>query len=524
MMNGMEPRRRTSFRRNTLSAKAFGRSLKGRPAPVVATAALAQRRLEGLQALSGGARDQDPESLEALADASQSSASGVCSTHRLLLRATMGFTQAELALVDEIGYYRYLGFQLNHEAIDDSFLEDILGQVFPTINLEPVELFLNYQEDLQTPVLELILATVLRSLYSPKQLFERMVIFWTDHFNIDIFSDFGPYLKSTDDREVIRRHALGKFPDLLEASAKSAAMLTYLTNDSNNKDHPNENYARELMELHTLGADNGYTQEDVREVARCFTGWTMSVGDDGGIPGRFHFLPSLHDFGAKTVLGQHIPSGGGIEDGERVLEILAGHPNTARFVATKLIRYFLTYDPPNHWVNLVAQVYLDTGGDIKAMLREILKRRWIDRASPKLKRPYHLAISTARTISADIDNLLFFASGLFSMGHVPFTWSPPNGFPDSEGYWSGYLLPRWNFATTLLDIEEAGFSFQQPLLKPNLSPAQLMRRIDWLLFNKSLPANARRGIGRFLEEGPTNQIRIRQALGLAFSLPQFQEY
>lgn len=443
--------------------------------------------------------------------------------HRLLLRSTMGFNQAELEWVRSLGYYRYLDLQVEL-LLDDGPLEEVLAELLPTIHLEPAELLRSYRGDPQTPVIELLLATVLRSLYSPRQLYERMTVFWTDHFNIYLFDDNQYLFKGTDHREVVRRHAMGTFPELLSASAHSPAMLIYLTNDSNVAGHPNENYARELMELHTLGADNGYTQEDVKEVARCFTGWTVSRGQRGTVPGRFVFEPELHDTGEKTVLGHRIPAGGGIEDGERVLEILAGHPNTARFISTKLLRYFLTYDPPEPWIDLLTQTYLDTGGDIKRMLREVLKGRWIERADPKLKRPYHLAVSSLRGLGAEVGNPFFLISSLLAMGQLPYNWAPPNGYPDSDGYWSGYLLPRWTYGEQVMTARGGQLRLDVPLLQGELSPQQLIQRMDWLLFNQTLPLTARRTIIRHLEELPAGETRTRAGLALAFAAPQFQEY
>ncbi|HSF38772.1 MAG TPA: DUF1800 family protein, partial [Thermoanaerobaculia bacterium] len=193
---------------------------------------------------------------------------------RLVQRITLGATRAGVARAGALGYQGYLQEQLAPEALDDSLLEQEIARTLPSVAMSAVAIHAGYSDRFQVPIYELIIATLLRATLSPRQLFESLVAFWTDHFNIDVLGEYGWYLKPVDDREVIRRHAMGRFPDLLRASAKSPAMVFYLTNDTNHKDHPNENYARELMELHTLGADNGYTQEDVREVARCFTGWT----------------------------------------------------------------------------------------------------------------------------------------------------------------------------------------------------------------------------------------------------------
>jgi uncharacterized protein (DUF1800 family) len=196
-----------------------------------------------------------------------------------------------------------------------------------------------------------------------------MVGFWTDHLNINLEKGDCIYLKPSDDREVIRRHALGKFRDLIRASATSPAMLVYLDGKENQKarpdDIPNENYARELLELHTLGVHGGYTQNDVYEVARCLTGWRLRTK----VAARTVFFePGLHDDGSKNILGHSIPAGLGELDVERVVDILAAHPSTARFIATKLVRRFVADDPPPSLVERVAAVFTETDGDIKSLV------------------------------------------------------------------------------------------------------------------------------------------------------------
>ncbi len=374
------------------------------------------------------------------------------------------------------------------------------------------------------PIIELILAAIYRALYSPRQLFERMTIFWTDHFNIHIFSDLAFLLKPTDDREVVRAHAMGSFPELLSASAHSPAMLSYLTNDSNVKGAPNENYARELMELHTLGADNGYTENDVKEVARCFTGWAYQGLRAGSSVGRFSFNAGQHDNGEKRVLGRTIAAGGGVSDGERVLEILAGHPNTARFIAEKLLRYFWRYEPRPSAISKVANVYMSTGGDLRAMLRSVLHKSRVGSAKPKLKRPLHLMVSAMRALSAELENPRYLIEQLLITGHLPFDWPPPNGYPDSEGYWSGLVLPRWNFASTLPRRERSGIRTDISLLDPAHSVARLVDTMDAVLFNGTMSAETATELTRFLESGNVNKPRIRDAIGLAVGSPQFQQY
>ena len=211
-----------------------------------------------------------------------------------------------------------------------------------------------------------------RQMFSQRQLYEVMVEFWSDHFNIHLVNGLGPTLKPEDDRQVIRAHALGNFRDLLHASAKSPSMLFYLDNFFNLASAPNENYARELMELHTLGVDGGYTENDVKEVARCFTGWSIRFpGDTSGDYGTFVFLPAVHDNNAKVVLQNSITAGGGQSDGEQVLDILAAHPSTAQFIATKLCRRFISDTRTQPVIDAVAAAFTQSGGDIKTTLRAL---------------------------------------------------------------------------------------------------------------------------------------------------------
>src|SRR5262245_37744044 len=192
----------------------------------------------------------------------------------LVNRITQGFSQPLYDRVKTRGYHYFLEEQLNPDAIDDSALDAVLAQ-YPSLAMSYGDLYANYTSQGLDYVVyyELKFANLLRSIYSNRQLFERMVEFWTDHFNIDHNKDGEPTFKTVDDREVIRRHALGKFPDLLVASANSGAMMVYLDNFLNTKYGANENYAREIMELHSLGVNGGYTETDVKQLARCLTGW-----------------------------------------------------------------------------------------------------------------------------------------------------------------------------------------------------------------------------------------------------------
>lgn len=330
---------------------------------------------------------------------------------------------------------------------------------------------------------ELVNATVIRQVYSQRHLHEVMVNFWSDHFSIYHEKEGVRRLKTVDDREVIRPHALGTFRDLLTASAHSPAMLVYLDNVLNEKSHPNENYAREIMELHTLGVNGGYSEADVLEVARCFTGW--SVGDNGA----FEFKPDWHDDGAKTVLGQSIPAGGGKADGDRVLQILLDHPNTARYVSTKLVRRFVADDPPPQAVDACVTTWRETDGDIAAVLRTLLHHDAFWNAPPRLKRPLQYAVSTLRATNARVRGSAALLDWLERMGQRPFNWATPDGFPDVQSAWLGGLVQRWNFAIAAVNGDIEGVMIPLAALAAHDLPALLLNRPLSDAERAALPAN-----------------------------------
>ena len=391
----------------------------------------------------------------------------------------------------------------------------------------------NGLENPQRIVGELDSSRVLRAVYSERQLQEVMVNFWENHFNIYAQKGADRWFLTSYDRDVIRPNALGNFRDLLEATAKSPAMLFYLdnfqsmspnaqmnraqfrrqTNDAagagpmrpgglfggtrmrdgeararqqaamarqqqpgqaGQQPRPpqqrvkrgiNENYARELMELHTMGVDGGYTQRDVQEVARAFTGWTIYQPRGGGIygdaagqdsrAGTFFFAPRLHDDGEKTVLGQKIPSGGGVADGERVLDILVAQPSTAKFIATKLCRYFVTDNPGPALVQRVADAFHKSNGDIKTTLRAVFSSPEFNSPEArraKIKTPFELAASAIRTLGADTDARPALVQWIAKMGEPLYGYIAPTGYPDTADYWvnTGALLERLNFSLALV--------------------------------------------------------------------------
>jgi uncharacterized protein (DUF1800 family) len=324
-------------------------------------------------------------------------------------------------------------------------------------------------------VAELQQAKILRAAYSERQLEEVMTDFWFNHFNVFIYKDQDQYLVTTYERDAIRPYALGKFHDLLVATAKNPAMLFYLDNwlsigpnsqaagggksPSANKGL-NENYGRELMELHTLGVDGGYTQADVTEVARVFTGWTVQPMDQGW---GFFFDPKRHEPGAKTVLGQTIPEKG-VDEGLQVLDMLARSPATARFISTKLARRFVSDDPPPALVEAMAKTFLDKDGDIKEVLRTMVhsKEFWSpDIYRKKVKTPLEFIASAVRATGTQVQNPMPIVQALAKMGMPLYQMQPPTGYSTKAEAWmnSNALLERLNFSTSFTSGGLGGVNF-----------------------------------------------------------------
>ena len=400
-------------------------------------------------------------------------------TIHLLNRISFGPSPKEVQRVNRLGLRGYLNEQLAPETIPDSAVEDKVAYL-KTMRMNSRELFEIYPppkiakeagmamaNPMNAPrviILELQQARLLRAVDSERQLYELMVDFWSNHFNVFAAKGADRWLMTSYDRDTIRPHALGKFRDLLLATAQSAAMLFYLDNWlSVSPSAPitrvaanvrrrgiNENYAREVMELHTLGVDGGYSQEDVREVARCFTGWTLRRprGD-----AEFYFNSRLHDQGAKTVLGTRITAGG-MEDGIQVIDLLARHPATAKFIATKLVRRFVADNPPPALVDRAADAFRRSDGDIRVVLQAIVEApEFFSREvyQAKIKKPIEYVASALRLTEAEIKVTPQLLRYLARMGEPLFLSQPPTGYPDVGSSWisSDMLLTRMNFATDL---------------------------------------------------------------------------
>ena len=313
---------------------------------------------------------------------------------------------------------------------------------------------------------------VLRAIYSTRQLEEVLVDFWFNHFNVDEAKTHVRPLVVSFERDAIRPHVLGTFRDLLLATARHPAMLYYLDNfESAASDRLpgglpgvtvdrkakrarglNENYGRELMELHTLGVKGGYTQADVIAVARCFTGWTVQEPQTNP---AFLFAPFLHDMGEKVVLGHKIAAGGGEQDGLQVIEILARHPSTAKFISRKLAQRFVSDDPPGVLVDRMAQVFTRTQGDLRAVLGSLFHSPefFADGArGAKVKSPLEMVVSAVRAVDADVTDSYLLAQRIADLGESLYGKVEPSGYANTGEGWlsTANLLGRISFAAELM--------------------------------------------------------------------------
>ncbi|PIE80457.1 MAG: hypothetical protein CSA11_08255 [Chloroflexi bacterium] len=446
---------------------------------------------------------------------------------RILNRAGYGPRPGDVQQVRDMGLEAYLEEQLQPEKIDDNAADTILR----SLDFQQMDISQLLTQDGDDLILELVGSTLLKAVYSKRQLYEAMVEFWSDHFNIFLRkNEFMPALKTVDDKEVIRPHALGKFRDLLFATAFSPAMLVYLDNIRNTRDELNENYGRELLELHTLGVHAGYTQKDVQEAARAFTG--LTVRHRGPRQGHLFFDYDAHDQDEKVILGKRFPANQGQEDIHQLLEMLVTNRQTAVFIATKLVRRFVADEPPESLVQRVAQTYQDTDGDIKAMLRVIFLSDAFATAPPKLKRPFTYMVSVLRAVHTDfrLGRGREIGRWLRLLGQVPFHWPPPDGFPDTADVWAANLLPRWNFALTLVNNQLLGA--EVPLEKLVLagqadqSPEAVLDFFSRLLNGRSLIPAERQQFQEYVGAGSLDDETIRQNLkdsvALMLASPAFQ--
>lgn len=511
----------------------------------------------------------------------------------LLRRATWGVRPADLAAVLSSGRAAWLDRQLNPAAIADPDVAARLQQLplaaatmaelyrdftplpaqvqaaqraqqmqgdsgrAPDAAMTPAERRERQQRSPQRLLAELVTAKIARSVYSERQLEDVMTDFWFNHFNVFFNKGQDRYLVSDYERSAIRPHVFGTFEDMLLATAQHPAMLFYLDNWTSvyvdtmalRRLRPgqlpqqartrglNENYARELLELHTLGVDGGYTQQDVIEVARAFTGWTFQPPprqlqlqpERTAPPVEFLFRAQLHDRGEKVVLGTVLPAGRGIEDGRAVIRMLAQHPATARFIATKLAERFVADAPPAAVVDQLAAVFTRTNGDLREVTRALFSSDMFYRPEyygAKVKTPYELVVSALRVTRADVGMSRRTIELLRTMGHAPYTEPAPTGFPVMSEDWvnTGAMLNRMNFGLDLAAARVDGV---------RITPAALLSASDraeplLAVLGAVLPGIDTQQLAQRMREDAQQQAemqpraRISRALGLALGSPDFQ--
>lgn len=442
---------------------------------------------------------------------------------RLVDRITFGANPEEQALARSLGYEGYLEYHLSHTAIPDSDVDarmasyPIYGQTYAQIVATGATVVRQ----------QLIEARLMRALLSKRQLFERVVDMWNNHMAIYIFeNDNVAYLKVADDANVIRPNALGTFPNLLIANAHSPAMLHYLDNTVSTALQPNENYSRELMELHTLSVSGGYTQDDVIALSKILSGWSFESRSAQPTYGQFRYISTNHNTQPKTFLGVNFPGNQGQAEGDQALTMLINHPSTARYVAGKLCLEFLGEDTPAEIVTDVANVYTQTNGDIKAMLRRVLRPERLAAAPRKLKRPMHLFISSLRTLPITVNALNGLRSQLQPVQHQPYAWGAPDGYPDRVGYWQGNFLPRMSWGSTVGSNAVAGIVVDITAFYngATASAQQVVDRInERCLLGRMLDVE-KSELLEYIGAGTPTLSKRTDALGIAIGGPSFQWY
>jgi len=447
-------------------------------------------------------------------------------------------------------------------------------QLYESVSPEQREQLMALRNPELVVVTELQQAKILRAAYSERQLQEVMADFWFNHFNVFINKGPDRYLTTSYERDVIRPHALGKFKDLLLATAKSPAMLWYLDNWDSvgpNSDFArygpqrlerlgryarrrnprindqtiqkikqnmpkglNENYARELMELHTLGVDGGYSQHDVTEVAKAFTGWTIKQPRRGG---SYEFDERRHEPGPKFVLGKNIKEHGE-KEGEEVLEMLVKNPHTAQFISKKLAMRFVSDDPPKALVDSMANTFLKTDGDIREVLRTMFKSPefWSQETyRAKVKTPLEFVVSSIRATNADIKNALPLIQTLNKMGMPLYLQQPPTGYSMKADAWvnSAALLNRMNFALGLASgkLPGIGFDAQQAFPVQSDSPEKAVGVLESALLAGDVSKQTHETILKQMEDPqltgvalnrPSQPQRTNVIAGLILGSPEFQ--
>jgi uncharacterized protein (DUF1800 family) len=453
-----------------------------------------------------------------------------------LNRLGYGPRPADVRRVLARGLEKYVDEQL-HPGLDPEL--DTRLRPLATLNYPIRQVLSLYNADNRAigPVVdEFQVAKLIRSAHGQNQLQEVLVDFWFNHFNVFIGDGFARFSVMAYEREAIRPFVLGRFRDLLGAVAAHPAMLFFLDNYTNRADVNqggrvipgiNENYGRELLELHTVGVDAGYGQNDVREAARAFTGWGI---DDVRVSGSFLFRPAQHDRGAKSVFGLDLAAGGGKEDGDRLLDYLSTHPATARFISWRLAQRFVADDPPARIVDRMASTFLSTGGDLAAVMRTMVGSAefWAEAfGGGKVKTPFEYVVSAIRAVEGQVTGARAVAQQLTNMGMGLYQSVPPTGYSNRGSEWlnPSSHLSRMNFGLDLAAGAIAGVTVDSRSVIARLGgsgddPRSAATTMADDLFAKSLSPETLAAAGRVAPGGSVSV--AARVVGLVLASPEMQ--
>jgi uncharacterized protein (DUF1800 family) len=442
--------------------------------------------------------------------------------------------------IRKLGVEAYIEEQLQPQRLDDSALELQLRSRYQSLSKSLAQLRATYRLLAPQPTAsdvrrEISRAKLLRAVHSKRQLEQVLVDFWYDHFNVDARREIGEWAVVPYERDVIRPHVLGRFEDLLAGVARHPAMLEYLDNAQNFREGfvrgrfsygVIENYARELLELHTIGPEAGQTLSDIHDTALAFTGWTVAedlIGQDGR---GFEFVPDGHDRSAKRILRLSLPSGGGMSDGSTLLRYLARHPATAVHVSTKLCRLFVAERPTGCEVAAAAR-YLATDGDLREVVRTILgSQAFRDprHFRGKIKDPFRAMVSVARAtgISDDDDYAHVMSLEAMRMGQELYGAPAPDGWPDDSSAWlgEGNFLRRFNLA---FSAGSGVWSFRGPAPVGTTDPERMARALGDRLLLGGLGSRTHAELVRFLGQLDEYQ-RLKEGTALVLSGPEFSRH
>lgn len=444
---------------------------------------------------------------------------------RLIGRATFGATVLDRRNIKAVGADAWLNAQLTPVSIDDGDVDSWLSQ-HPLYLAPRARLRRESRQKLQD---SLRLHTLARSLYSSRQLFEVMVGFWSNHFNIALqkHPQRMASMRILYDRDVIRTHALGNFRLLLGDVITHPAMLLYLDNVRNRVRAPNENLARELLELHTLGIDGGYTHTDIDEVARILTGWSTILNTEKPNFATVKQHVGQHDKQPKRILGETIAIADMSAELDHLLDLLVDQPATGQHIAAKLVRHFVADDPPQRLVNEIATEFRHRFGNVDSLLRTIFASPEFAAAPPRLKQPHRYMLSALRALDAHVAPENGLNNWLFRLGQPLYMWPAPDGYPDEAVAWADKLLGRWNFAVKLAHNQLRGVTVPWESFAATGAVDDAIEALAQRLFGQALDDESRSFIQQHLSSKRLQKQRKRalsEATALMLASPAFQWY